>query len=308
MKKASIFFISLAMTATMTACGTSSSSSSDAAETTETTVILSETVEQTEKIKTEKIKEVENEKTKVNTDAEFSVEILSNEIKKNSDGEFILIIEYNFTNNSGEPEAFMYSCYDKVFQNGVECITAYFTDGIDVSAKRNEVQSGYSSSFKIAYELQDVDSPVEVKVTKFLFNDIVYLDETIDLTEAKEGFEQYAAENPDTSIKISSLSTSSDYQGNPVLIVEYEYYNGEDDAKSFTFACQDKAFQNGIECSTAIGCNDIDSQLQLNDVQPKNSLTLKVGYVLYDTSTPVNIVVTDFFGKKEIINDTVNFK
>lgn len=300
MKKSLVFLMAFAMITTITGCG--SASSSNESDSTEEAVVLSEqtTIAETEAEQTIKEK---------SSNSEYNVEILSNEIKKDSNGNFILVVEYNFTNNSEESKAFVYACSDKVYQNGIECNTAYFVDGIDTSGMSNEVQSGCSISFKTAYELQNVDTPVEIKVSKFLSRDTVYLDENIDLTEAKNAFSQYEAENPGTSFKVVSTSISKDFEDKPVLVVEYEYYNGENEAKSFMWACNDKVFQNGIECnSTVIGCDEIDSSLQRNDIMPKTTLTLKVGYILADTSSPVNVILYDRYGKNELLNQTIDIQ
>ena len=53
-----------------------------------------------------------------------------------------------------------------------------------------------------------------------------------------------------------------------------------------------------------IGCDDIDSQQQLNDVQPGATYDLKVGYHLQDDS-PVDIEITDLFGKETFLKQTV---
>lgn len=95
------------------------------------------------------------------------------------------------------------------------------------------------------------------------------------------------------------------------MVVEYNFTNNSDEAQSFIFACQDKVFQNGIECDdTVIGCDDIDSQQQMNEIQPGTTYALKIGYHLQDTTSPVDIEVTslDFINEDTLLKQTVNLQ
>ena len=117
------------------------------------------------------------------------------------------------------------------------------------------------------------------------------------------------AEKPASDAKfafeIVSTAMSTDYEGKSVLVVEYNFTNNSDETTSFTFACRDKVFQNGIECdSSVIGCDDVDSQMQLTDIQPGTTYTLKVGYHA-EPGTPVDIQITSLFGDETYLEQTV---
>ena len=121
--------------------------------------------------------------------------------------------------------------------------------------------------------------------------------EAEDITEA-------AAKETEFQVELLGTSISQDYEGKPVLVVEYNFTNNSDEAQSFIFACQDKAFQNGIEC------DDIDSQQQMNEIQPGTTYALKIGYHLQDTTSPVDIEVTslDFINEDTLLKQTVNLQ
>ena len=55
----------------------------------------------------------------------------------------------------------------------------------------------------------------------------------------------------DYYIKIVSAAKAKDYSGADVLIVTYEWTNNADDAAMFSTAFTAKAYQNGVECTTA---------------------------------------------------------
>ena len=122
--------------------------------------------------------------------------------------------------------------------------------------------------------------------------------------------ESNAEETVDSEFNVELLSTSisQDYEGKPVLVVEYNFTNNSDESASFMFSCQDKAFQNGIECdNTVFGCDEIDSQQQLNEIQPGTTYALKIGYHLQDTTSPVDIEVTslDFIDEETLLKQTI---
>lgn len=116
-----------------------------------------------------------------------------------------------------------------------------------------------------------------------------------------------AAEEQEFAFEIESTSLGKDYDDADVLIVKYNFTNNSDKPTSFTFACQDKAFQGGIECdSTVIGCDDIDAQEQLNDIQPGKTYTVTVGYHISDLSKPVDITVTSLFDDETFLEETID--
>ena len=128
--------------------------------------------------------------------------------------------------------------------------------------------------------------------------------------ESAESSEESSEEETEAAefvFAINSTSLGKDYEDKDVLIIKYDFTNNSDEATSFTFACQDTVFQDGIECdSTVIGCDDIDSQEQLNDIQPGKTYTVTIGYHISDTSKPVDVVVTDLFGKETLLEESID--
>lgn len=78
-------------------------------------------------------------------------------------GSPIAIVSYTFTNVSDEDaQSFMVSCRDEVYQNGVQCESA-FTQDVDSSACMTKVKAGNSVQVQKAYGVQD-SSDLEVNV------------------------------------------------------------------------------------------------------------------------------------------------
>lgn len=130
-----------------------------------------------------------------------------------------------------------------------------------------------------------------------------------DKTETKTEETAQTEEAKQVDIKIKSHSLSKDYADKDVLVIEYTFINNTDKANSFTLLCNDNIFQNGIECSNlVIGCDEVDSQKWLTDVKPGVEFTLKVGYLLNDLESPVEVEVTSLFGDEIYLEETINLK
>lgn len=112
----------------------------------------------------------------------------------------------------------------------------------------------------------------------------------------------------DMDISIVSTKIGEDYAKEPILLVEYEFTNNTDEATSFTFLCQDTAFQNGVECSSTVVSDAVDTQQQLNDVKPGTPYKLTVGYKLQDVETDVEIEIKDLLKTETFLTQTIKLK
>lgn len=112
----------------------------------------------------------------------------------------------------------------------------------------------------------------------------------------------------DATIKITNSRIGKDYAGKSILIVDYSYTNNTSEATSFTFICTDKAYQDGIECSSIVISDEIDANKALNNVQPGVTYNLSVGYELQNKTSPVQIEVTSLFGGDTFLKQTIALK
>lgn len=95
----------------------------------------------------------------------------------------LLIVEYEFTNNTDEADSFMMMCKDTLFQNGVECSETIFAEGVESSDQYKDVQPGATFKLKKAYKLNDLTSDVTVKIeNRSVFDKQVYLEQTVKIT------------------------------------------------------------------------------------------------------------------------------
>ncbi|MBD5128491.1 MAG: DUF5067 domain-containing protein [Ruminococcaceae bacterium] len=233
---------------------------------------------------------------------EANIKVASWKLSTDYSGKDVLVIEYEWTNTKDDTANFMTTFIDKVYQNGVECDSGVIgCDDVDSQKQMNDIKPGVTYNVAVGYLLQDKTN-VNVVVNEFLGDEL--LNETIELGGG-EGAAP-GGEIAETSIKIANHSISKDFEGADVLVVNYEFYNGEDSAKGFSFMFTDKAFQNGVECdSTVIGCDEVDVQTQLNEIQPGVTYTVSVGYHIEDMSE-VEIEVKDLFGTKDYLNEKIS--
>lgn len=94
---------------------------------------------------------------------------------------------------------------------------------------------------------------------------------------------------------VSAVRSDNDYNGQPTVLVTYEWTNTGDENTSFSVATDDAAFQNGQELDVAVYSttpSGYDAMSTMNELQPGATGTATMGYVLNDDS-PVSIEVTD---------------
>ncbi len=86
-------------------------------------------------------------------------------------GKNILLLNVSFTNNNDEAKSFMYNLDCKMYQNGVELkmpISTYGIENYNWEDKTKEVQRGVNFEFKLAFEIEDLSSPVNVEITPYV--------------------------------------------------------------------------------------------------------------------------------------------
>ena len=88
-----------------------------------------------------------------------------------------------------------------------------------------------------------------------------------------------------------SAAKAKDYSGTEVLVVTYEWTNNGDDAAMFSSAFTAKAYQNGIECTTAYMVDGVDAEKALTQIKPGATLEVQEAYKLNDNSD-VSVEVT----------------
>ncbi len=227
----------------------------------------------------------------------------------------ILVINYNGKNNCDEAQnGYNFSSDFNVTLDGAALNTAYLssTNPYSIDIDKN-VPSGSEELLQETYLLPAgaTEGDLHIEANSYSMNykkTIKVMEEDLRL----ENLEKKVTESS-YSLAIQGAILTDDGEGTNLLIVDYIYSNASSEASSFGGALDTKAFQNGIELKTGwLPYNHplVDDTLSENtytDVQPGNSLTVRVIYELNDATTPVDVQSTDYFSYNhaEVLNKQI---
>lgn len=111
----------------------------------------------------------------------------------------------------------------------------------------------------------------------------------------------------DCFIRFEGANVVSDYNDEPVIVVEMVFRNESDKARSCSFTFSTDAYQDGVECDTAILIGDIgdkyDTGTGITDIKPGVELTVYKAYKLRDEKSDVVIEVKGLYD----FDDTILF-
>ena len=106
----------------------------------------------------------------------------------------------------------------------------------------------------------------------------------------------------DYEVKIESCRLAKDYEGKPIIIVKYKFTNNGEEPAAFAWSLEYDAFQDGIglnECYLVADSAKYSSDNQTKEVKKGSSLNVEVAYELNDTTTDVEIEVTELISFSE---------
>ena len=99
----------------------------------------------------------------------------------------------------------------------------------------------------------------------------------------------------DYYVKLTGVTVAEDYEGNPALIVNYDFTNNSDEAANAMWSLNIDVFQNGLELETAVIADSsvYDSGQSMRDIQTGATLSCQDAFVLEDTTSPVEVHVSE---------------
>lgn len=94
----------------------------------------------------------------------YTVKIVDVHLTKDSNGEAIVAIEYEYTNDNDAPQSFSMIGQTKVFQGGVECFKdqMYLERDFDWDTNYLEIKGGATISVFVAKPLRNTEDSIEV--------------------------------------------------------------------------------------------------------------------------------------------------
>ena len=97
-----------------------------------------------------------------------TVKYLKHEVAENDFGEKVLIVYYDFTNNSDDNAVFDYSFDDTCFQNGVEIKHSMWHANDESKNSGKEIQKGVTVTVASSFVLGDSEDDVTLEITPFI--------------------------------------------------------------------------------------------------------------------------------------------
>ena len=100
----------------------------------------------------------------------------------------------------------------------------------------------------------------------------------------------------DYHAEIKGAALAKDYEGNPAIVITYEWTNNSDDTTSAMVAVTGKAFQDGVQLETAIimGDDSYDSGTSMKEVRPGTTVDIQCAYVLTSETSTVEFELTEW--------------
>lgn len=125
--------------------------------------------------------------------------------------------------------------------------------------------------------------------------------------------EESSNELGDYTVDIQSCRLAKDYEGKDVVIVKYLFTNvSNDTATSFTSAVNHEVFQGGVGLNQSLFLDDsanYNSDNSLKDIKKGASLEVEVAYELNDTTTDIEVEVSEFFSFDDaVVTKTFSLK
>ena len=74
------------------------------------------------------------------------------------------------------------------------------------------------------------------------------------------------------TVKVNSVRRGKDYEGNDVVIINYNWTNNSEDTTSWMGSMMTQVFQDGVELEHAIMMEGINTDLSLKEVRPGTTL------------------------------------
>lgn len=104
------------------------------------------------------------------------------------------------------------------------------------------------------------------------------------------------------SIEIKDAFITTDFEGEPALIVNYNFTNNNTSAESFLFSVHDAAFQDGKELGSAVVLKKeiYAPETATTNVAPGETLSVQRAFLLINRTSPIQIDVVEFLSTNPV--------
>ena len=114
----------------------------------------------------------------------------------------------------------------------------------------------------------------------------------------------------DYTVVIKSATVTTDYEGNPAIVVNYNWTNGSTETKMALTAVLAKAFQDGVQLDSAMMLSDNYTPNTATELKPGASLDVQAAFVLRNTTSPVEFELSEAFAfdNDQVVAKTFDIK
>ncbi len=91
----------------------------------------------------------------------------------NSSKNPVLVVHYEFTNNTAAPASFAYLCKDKAYQNGVACEINTDTWDSTPNLLYRDIKPGATQKLSVGYKLKSKTDVVEIEIKEWLGDEVL---------------------------------------------------------------------------------------------------------------------------------------
>ncbi len=102
----------------------------------------------------------------------------------------------------------------------------------------------------------------------------------------------------DYAVQFTGFSLAKDYEGNDAIIVTYDFTNNSEEATSAMTALVIRAYQDGVQLSSAIlmdAPDGYDAENEMKNIKTGATLACQTSFVLSSTSSPVEVEAEELF-------------
>lgn len=114
--------------------------------------------------------------------------------------------------------------------------------------------------------------------------------------DTPEVVDSSSAEFDQVAVEIKDAHLTTDYEGNPAIVITYSWTNNSDDANMAMVTTVGNAYQDGIGLESAMIMDDpnYDGSAYSTQIQPGATLDVQVAYVLRNETSPVEFELEQF--------------
>jgi hypothetical protein len=239
---------------------------------------------------------------------EYYVRIVGAEALEDDDGDPAIRIWYDFVNQSDEVVAPWTALYTTAQQNGEDLDFTYLNDDVPESGNNAlGVAPGYTARCTALYEYDPALGTISVAISEFMGNSVTAELDPNALPGAPEydgpaweedpAMPAYMAGVAETGegVEILGYDTTTDYDGEDVIVVHFRFTNTGESDDSFFSAFTNYAVQDGFGLESSM-CDDYSDEQDnaITDIAPGESIDCAVVY-LPRTGDPFAVVLKNFF-------------